>query len=212
MHARILASSVLAALAFSTVAPAFAEEAAPETLDSLMASLSDLSCEGKQGRAVGQCITDVLKRIKTIEHDFSEEYKAEVAAWRKEHDGDGISEEYTLALKAFNDGMQAKRKAFQEQVIVVRKAFFDQVSLQRVQKGEVNTKGSQPLKTSDEQDLLKQCSEKFASDQDAERVCLRNIIQRKSAVEKRLKPIRARIKEEEENAVQRPARARKPLR
>jgi len=197
MHARILASSVLAALAFSTVAPAFAEEATPETLDSLMASLSDLSCEGKQGRAVGQCITDVLKRIKAIEHDFSVEYKAEVAAWRKEHDGDGISTEYTLALKAFNDGMQAKRKAFQERVVVVRKAFFDQITLQRVQKGEVNTKGSQTLTSSDEQELLKQCSEKFASDQDAERVCLRNIIQRKSAVEKRLKPIRARVQAEE---------------
>lgn len=216
MNARIVASSVLATLSLGFAHTAMAEETwnekEPETIESLSRELTSLSCEGKEGREIGRCITDVLKRIKAIEHNFSLWYKAEVAAWRKAHDGDGISEEYTLALKAFNDMMQEKRKYFQEQVRNVRKAFFDQQTIVRVQKGEVNTKGSKLLTTAEVQELLKQCNEKFASDQDAERVCLRNMIQRQAAVDKRLAPVRARIKENEENAIKRPLRPKKPLR
>lgn len=217
MNARLVASSVLATLSLALAPAALAEDAvAPvenvETIEDLSRELTSLSCEGKEGREIGRCITDVLKRIKAIEFNFSLWYKNEVKTWRSAHDNDGISEEYTLALKAFNDQMQEKRKYFQEQVRIVRKAFFDQQTVVRVQKGEVNTKGSKSLTTAEEQELLKQCSEKFASDQDAERVCLRNIIQRHEAVEKRLAPVRARIKEEEENVKARPLRARKPLR
>lgn len=216
MNVRIVASSTLITLSLGFAQAAMAEEVwaveKTETIEDLSRQLTSLSCEGKEGREIGRCITDVLKRIKTIEYNFSQWYKAEVAAWRKANDGDGISEEYTLALKAFNDMMQEKRKYFQEQVRTVRKAFFDQQTIIRVQKGEVNTKGSKSLNTAEVQELLKQCSEKFASDQDAERVCLRNILQRQAAVDKRLAPIRARIKENEENAVQRPLRPKKPLR
>ncbi len=217
MNARIIASSVLTSLSLALAPAAFAEDAvAPvenvETVESLSRSLASLSCDGKEGKETGRCITDVLKRIKTIEYNFAQWYKREVAAWRKANDGDGISEEYTLALKAFNDQMQEKRKYFQEQVRLVRKAFFDRQTIVRVQKGEVKTKGSTPLTTTGEQELLKQCDEKFASDQDAERVCLRNIIQRKTAVDKRLATVRAHIRENDENAVQRPLRPKKPLR
>ncbi len=216
MNARIVASSVLATLSLGFAQAAMAEEVwteeTPETIESLSHELTSLTCEGKEGREIGRCITDVLKRIRTIEYNFSLWYKRQVKEWRAEHDGDGISEEYTLALKAFNDQMQEKRKYFQEQVRNVRKAFFDEQTIVRVQKGEVNTKGSTSLTTAEEKELLKQCNEKFASDQDAERVCLRNIIQRHAAVEKRLAPVRARIKENEENAVTRPLRPKKPLR
>ena len=201
MRARLIATSVIAALSFGSFAPAFAEET--PTIDTLMQSLNTLTCEGKEGKAIGTCISDVLKRIKNIEYEFSVQYKAEVAVWRTEHDKDGISKEYTLALKAFNDGMQAKRKAFQEAVLLMRKKFFNQQSVVRVQKGEVKTTGSKPLNTAGENEALKQCSEKFASDQEAERTCLRSLLQRKEAVEKRLRPIRARVEIEKENAAER---------
>lgn len=211
MNVRLVAASAITLFSLGQAIPAFAEET-PVTIDTLEQSLKSLSCENKEGRAIGTCISDALKRIKVLENEFALQYKAETVAWRKEHDADGITKEYVVALKVFNDQMQEKRKYFQEQVRIVRKAFFDQQTIIRVQKGEVNTKGSTSLSTAEEELLLKQCNEKFASDQDAERVCLRNMIQRKAAVEKRLAPIRARIKENEENAVQRPLRPKKPLR
>lgn len=201
MNARIIASSALAVLSFGMSSVAFAEEAV--SIDTLQQELKALSCADKEGKAVGICIGDALKRIKSIELAFGLQYKEDVKAWRAAHDGDGISKEYTLAQKEFNDAMQAKRKEFQESVRVIRKAFFDQLSVERVQKSEVNTKGSSPLNTAEVKELLKKCSEKFASDQDGERVCLRNIIQRQAAVEKRLAPVRARVKAEEAAAATR---------
>jgi len=202
MRARLLATSVLASLALCNVPLALAEGEA-ETIESLTASLSDLTCDGKEGKGIGQCISDVLKRIKVIEENFSLAYKAEAAAWKEEHEGDGISEEYVLALKAFNEQMQTKRKAFQEAVRLARKKFFDQQTVVRVQKGEVKTVGSKPLDTAAELEARKQCSEKFASDQDAERTCLRSLLQRKEAVDKRLRPVRERMQYEKDNAVKR---------
>lgn len=207
MKARIVASSVLAALSLGFAQVAMAEDT--ETLETLSRDLSGLTCDGKEGRTVGQCISDVLKRIKGIEFAFADWYKKEVAEWHKEHDGAGISREYTVELKQFNDMMQERRKWFHEQVREVRKMFFDQQNIVRVQKGSVNTTGSRTLNTDGEKEALKSCNEKFASDNDAERVCLRNLLQRKEAVERRLRPIRARVEQEKQNAAELPKR---PLR
>lgn len=196
MRARLIASSALAVLSFSSFSVAFAEET-PMTIDTLAESLKNLSCAEKQGKAIGTCISDVLKRIKTIEHDFALQYKEDVKVWRAAHDGEGISKEYTVAQKQFNDMMQEKRRVFQEQVRLIRKAFFDQQNLQRVQKGEVNTKGSQELTTSSETDARKACVS-WDNDEDEVRVCLRNALQRKAAVDKRLQTLRAKVKALEE--------------
>jgi len=125
------------------------------------------------------------------------QYKMDVKAWRAAHDGDGISTEYVKAQKEFNDTMQLKRKNFQEAVRVIRKTFFDQQNTLRVKKGEVNTKGSQTLTTSAEDAVRKECIS-WDDDEDEVRVCMRNALQRKAAVDKRLKILRAKVKALEE--------------
>lgn len=123
MLARLTASALATGLALTFVAPALAADS--PSLGSVQL------CEGTGDRVHARCITDAIKTLKEIEHDYSEWEDDEIAAWKAAHRDMGIGPDYQSALRAFLTEMRTKRTAFRKDVQEFRKAFFAEQKAKR---------------------------------------------------------------------------------
>ncbi len=120
---RIIASASVAAVCFSSAAPALAATSDDILVKHKAFKAADL-CEGRNERDQGRCIGDAIKRMKALLKDFNDALAEERTQWYKDNSSLGATAEYQTALRAYLDEISAKRKQFTQQQREIEKLFF----------------------------------------------------------------------------------------
>lgn len=122
---RILSSIATATICFSMMQPAFASSASTdEVLAELKTFDPSTMCAGREGKNLGKCIGDVIKRISTLRFEFTQAEKRERNAWYQEHGQLGVSAEYSKLLQEYLAGVKIKRTEFTTVQRDLEKVFF----------------------------------------------------------------------------------------
>lgn len=122
---RILSSIATAAICFSMMQPAFASEmSSDEVLAELKSFDPTTICAGREGKNLGKCIGDVIKRISTLRFEFTQAEKRERSAWYDAHGQLGVSAEYNKALQEYLANAKTKRTEFTAVQRELEKVFF----------------------------------------------------------------------------------------
>lgn len=164
-----------AALTLSLLAPALPAIAADETIPVIEVSLpSELTCQGKEARARASCITDTLKKLKKLEHEYDMQEDDAVEAWRDAHKDMGVSPEYQRLLRAYHAGLLKNRRAFRARLLALQKAFFAQQKEKRTAGGGSSSSSASsvtPMDSAEYERAKARCGEE--DDDGAYRICMR---------------------------------------
>lgn len=197
---RLKFASVIATgtLCFSIAAPAFAKSS-----DEILAEQKSMSvttvCEGRDRtlRAYGKCVGDALKRINILREEFKDVLEEERKEWYLNHSNLGVSTEYSKALKAYTDEVNAKRKLFNIQQREVEKIFFAAQKAVRatgLSSSSSSSRGSArtPVTSTAEQEAKKKCS--YQKDTTALRICMRQQLRLLDPAAKKMGAVGGRTK------------------
>lgn len=73
---------------------------------------AELNCTKQVPELVGDCLRDKMKAATLLKKRFSEEQRKRTKQWHLENDKLGVSEEYRLALMAFQKTLAEERMAY----------------------------------------------------------------------------------------------------
>lgn len=175
MTSRFLSSAAAVAIGLSILQPAFA---APTSTDAVLAELASFDpatiCEGREGKNLGKCIGDVIKRIGMLRDDFSQALTAERIAWYDAYGNLGATSEYTTKLQQYVEGVKEKRAKFTSLQKSLEKTFFA-TRKQILESAESNTKTfTADIKSGDLEAATAKCARQ--SNAKSLRICLRQQI------------------------------------
>lgn len=169
---RFLSSLSAVAIGLSILQPAFAAATSTEDVLAELASFDAATiCKDREGRNLGKCIGDVVKRIGMLRDDFGQALKAERASWYEANGNLGVSAEYTIKLQQYLDGVKEKRAKFIELQRSLEKTFFA-ARKQILDSAESDTKTySREVKSGDLETAIMKCAKQ--ADSKGLRICLR---------------------------------------
>ena len=166
---RLPSAFLVAALACSSI-PAFAEVAAPTS-----PTINSKLCENKEGRDRGRCISDVLNSLARQSKAFTTAQRVAHAAWHKEHDIEGLTDDYRKAHNTLHNEMNAAVKAYKKEELRLRREFQnEQDAFKRSQSGQ-STGYGRNVKGEDFHKAEEVCKKK--TDARDRRICLRQALQ-----------------------------------
>lgn len=179
MTSRIFSSLSAVAIGLSILQPAFA---APTSTDAVLAELSSFNpatiCEGREGKDLGKCIGDVIKRIGLLRDDFGQALTAERITWYETYGNLGATSEYTTKLQQYVESVKTKRAKFTELQQGLEKTFFA-TRKQILENAESNTKTfTTDIKSGDLEAATAKCARQ--SNSKSLRICLRQQIRAKN--------------------------------
>ncbi len=172
---RLLSSVVTASVCMSFVQPVVA---ATKTSDDILVELKafDASsmCEGREGKNLGRCISDVVKRITALRNAFNDALKIERNAWYAEHGNLGVSSEYATKLQEYLSDVKEKRSAFSDIQRSLEKTFFTTRKEVRESTTANSLSVSRKLEPNDMEAATAKCAKQ--SNANGLRICLRQQI------------------------------------
>jgi hypothetical protein len=168
-----VSGALAAAMSFSLAAPAFAATS-DELIEQQRTFQSQDFCNGKTGREVGRCISDVLKDIKDLRDAFHDALRIERRAWDEENAGLGVGTERAAAFKAYMKSVMEKRNTFNSRQHEIEKSFFSTRKIVRKNPAPETPVEPRKIVQIDMEAAKAKCS--VYKKDDAVRVCIRQLV------------------------------------